>query len=127
MAAITTIGGLPFVSVTIRANGKNMVLENVLLDTGSAAFAFRTEALEDIGVKLEAGDIIQEMVGIGGSEYMVEKRITAIEVGDLIANGIFVQLGNLDYSTSMNGILGLDFLLQTGAVIDLNALEIRKG
>ena len=127
MASITIIGGLPFVSVTIRSDGRSMVLDKVLLDTGSAACAFRTEALEDISVTLELGDIIQEMVGIGGSEYVVEKRIAAIEIDNLVARDIVIQLGNLDYNTSMNGILGLDFLLQTGAVIDLNALEIRKG
>ena len=127
MAAISIIGGLPFVSVRIYANGSSMVLHHVLLDTGSAARAFPTDALEDIGVRLAPTDIIQEMIGIGGSEYVVEKRITAIEVGGLKSSEIIVQLGKLDYSTSMNGILGFDFLLQTGAVIDLKALDIRKG
>jgi hypothetical protein len=127
MAAISIISGLLFVSVRIYANGSSMVLSNVLLDTGSAACAFPTDALEGIGVRLEPTDIIQEMIGIGGSEYVVEKRITAIEVGDLKSGEITVQLGKLGYIAAVNGILGLDFLLQTGAVIDLNTLEIRKG
>jgi hypothetical protein len=127
MAPISIADGLPFVSVTIYANGSSMVLDNVLLDTASAACAFPTDALEEIGVKLEPGDTIQEMVGIGGSEYVVEKRITGIAVGDLVSGEIIVQLGKLGYIASVNGILGLDFLLQTGAVIDLKTLDIRKG
>jgi hypothetical protein len=127
MAPITIIDDLPFVSVIIYANGRSMVLDNVLLDTGSATCAFPTDALEDIGVRLQPGDTIQEMVGIGGSEYVVEKRLTGIAIGDLVSGEIIVQLGKLGYIASVNGILGLDFLLQTGAVIDLKALDIRKG
>ena len=127
MTPITIVDSLPFVSITVYANGNSIVLDNVLLDTASAACAFPTDALEDIGVRLEPGDTIQEMVGIGGSEYVVEKRITGITVGELVSGEINVQLGKLGYLSSVNGILGLDFLLQTGAVIDLKTLDIRKG
>jgi len=49
---------------------------------------------------------------------------TSFRVGDLIVSP---HLGSVNYGFQMNGILGLDFLLQTGAVIDFKALELRKG
>jgi len=66
MTAISIGYGLPFVSVTIEANGTQIQLDNVLLDTGSAATVFKTTDLEQLGVYLEPTDSIHFMTGIGG-------------------------------------------------------------
>jgi hypothetical protein len=127
MARIHIAEQLPFISVVIHANGRKLPLQRVLLDTGSARTTFRTDDLTKIGVTLHLEDRVGYMRGIGGTEAFVAKQVQAVEVGDLIASPFNIQLGELNYGIPMNGILGLDFLLQTGAVIDLNALEIRKG
>ncbi len=36
-----------------------------------------------------------------------------------------IEVGGMDYGFEINGILGMDFLLKTGASIDLQALELR--
>jgi hypothetical protein len=36
-----------------------------------------------------------------------------------------IQIGAMDYGFHIQGILGMDFLLQAGTVIDLKDLEIR--
>ena len=41
-----------------------------------------------------------------------------------VVRDLSVEAGWLDYGIQLNGILGLDFLLATRAVIDLGALEI---
>lgn len=126
MTPIRLAHRLSFVSVTVRANGQSLTLQNVLLDTDSAGTAFRTDDLETIGVHPRLEDRLVDMRGIGGIETVVQTRVDGVEVGDLIASPMIIQLGELDYSIPMDGILGLDFLLQTGAQLDFKTMEIRK-
>lgn len=94
MTGITFAHQLPFVSVLIHAKGQKFTVHNVLLDTGSAATIFRTDLMEEFGVGLEPTDRIREMVGIGGSETVIEKRIEAVEVGELIVRPFTIQYSN---------------------------------
>ena len=126
MLPIRIIHHLPFVDVTLRANGQSLRLEHVLLDTGSAGTVFRTDDLYRLGVLIQPDDPIRYMVGVGGYEAVIEKRIEAVEAGDLIATPFLVQLGALDYGIQLDGILGLDFLLQTGAIINLRQMVLEK-
>lgn len=126
MTGIVLAHRLPFVSVTLHANGQTLVLERVLLDTGSVGTAFKTEDVQQIGVFLKPTDRIVRLQGVGGMEIVVQTQIEALQVGDLVVRPMVIQLGELDYAIPMDGILGLDFLLQTGAQIDLKTLEIGK-
>ena len=38
-----------------------------------------------------------------------------------------VQIGAMDYGFPIQGLIGADFLTETGAVLDLNRLEIYGG
>jgi hypothetical protein len=118
--------GIPFTNVTLVFNGIILVLDHVLVDTGSGACVFKTDTLARMGILPNQEDVIQTMGGIGGVEYVVEKQIDSLQVGTLIASPITIQMGAMDYGIPMDGILGADFLLQTGAVIDFDGLEIRK-
>lgn len=35
-----------------------------------------------------------------------------------------IEVGVMDYGFDINGILGMDFLIETGAIIDLARMEI---
>jgi hypothetical protein len=98
-----------------------------LLDSGSGATGFKTDELEKIDVRLQPGDLIEYLSGIGGQEPVVEKYIDSIELGDLQVTSFAVQVGAMDYGFQMDGILGADFLLRMGAVVDFKTLEVRKG
>jgi hypothetical protein len=37
-----------------------------------------------------------------------------------------IEVGAMDYGFSLDGIVGMDFLLQVGAVIDLSRLEVHQ-
>jgi Aspartyl protease len=126
MTLITIAHQLPFVRVVLHANGQSLLLERVLLDTGSAASIFRTDDLAKIGITIAPEDKIRYMSGVGGREAVIEKRIEAIEVGDLVARPFTVQMGAIEYGIPMDGILGNDFLLQTGAVINFRSLSISR-
>lgn len=117
--------GLPFVAVTLEANGQTIILPSVLLDTGSAATLFKTDDLEKLSIYPEPHDIIRRVQGVGGIEVVVEKTVAALEVGELRVSPFQVQAGALNYGIPMDGILGLDFLFQSGAQIDLQKLELR--
>ncbi len=124
MTVITVVYGLPFIGVTLYANNQRLQLENVLLDTGSAASVFRTDDLLWIGVTIQPQDRIRFMSGIGGREAVIEKQIEKIEVGTLNATPFSIQLGALDYGFPINGILGADFLMRTHAIVDFQALQV---
>jgi hypothetical protein len=124
MVKITIIQGLPFISVEINANKQSLVLERVLLDSGASDSVFKTDDLEKIGVFQEPNDLVQKMTGIGGDEYVIEKTISSLGIGELRASPFTIQLGAMDYGMKIDGIIGMDFLLKTGAKIDFGSMEI---
>ena len=124
MVSITIQYGLPFVSVLLSANKQTIKLPTVLLDTGSAACVFKTERLATIGVTPSGEDMIRFMTGIGGREGVVEKQIDTVEIGALRVSPFTIQIGALNYGFVLDGILGLDFLLKSGAHIDFKMLTI---
>lgn len=127
MTQLSIVYGLPFVTVILRANGHEISLPNVLIDTGSAASIFRTDDLLKIGVQPALEASIRFVSEIGGREAVIESIVDALSIDDLIASSFTIQMGRLDYGFAIDGIIGLDFLLHVGAVIDLKHLEIRKG
>ena len=127
MIPITIDHHLPFVEVRLYDKGKSLVLPQVLLDSGSAGTVFDIDALMSIGIEAHPNDTIREMVGVGGGiEYVIEKTIERIEVGNLVVSPFKIQVGALDYRIQMRGILGFDFLQQSGALVNFNTLQIGK-
>jgi hypothetical protein len=124
MTTIAVRDGLPFISVVLTANGQQLQISNVLLDTGAASSVFRTDDLLTIGVVPSPTDQIRFMSGIGGREAVIEKQIEMLAIGDLSVSSFTIQLGTLDYGFAINGIVGMDFLLATGARIDLRTLTV---
>jgi hypothetical protein len=47
-------------------------------------------------------------------------------VGKLQVSDFDIEVGAMDYGFAIDGIIGTDFLLQVGAVIDLSRLEIHR-
>lgn len=118
-------GGLPFVTATLRFAGRELSLEQVLLDTGSGGSVFAADDVLRLGLLPEPEDPILRVRGIGGTEYVFSKRLDALRLGSMQVNAFKIQVGAMDYGFRLQGILGLDFLLQAGTVIDLKELEIR--
>jgi hypothetical protein len=118
-------GGLPFVSVVLEYQGQRLILENTLLDTGSAGTVFATDKLLTIGLQYEPEDTVRRIRGVGGAEFVFTKRIDSLVLGDLKAHGFEIEVGAMDYGFEIDGIIGMDVLTQVQAVIDLSLLEIR--
>lgn len=119
--------GLPFVRMLLVYHGQALALENVLVDTGSAGTAFSTDRLLMIGLWYEMDDIAHRIRGVGGSEFVFTKRIDQLALDDAQVNDFEIEVGAIGHGFDIDGIVGMDFLTQVGAIIDLDRLEIHRG
>lgn len=116
--------GLPFIAVTLTHRGQSLTLQRVLLDTGSAGSLFATEDLLNINVRLEPHDALRRICGVGGSEFVFVKTLDGLAAGSLQVAHFAVEVGALDYGFDLQGILGMDFLLQAKATINLDQFTL---
>lgn len=119
-------GGLPFVTVTLTHRGRDLFLDRVLLDTGSGASVFSADEISQVGLGPEPTDVLRRVVGVGGAEFVFSKRIRRLALGNLEVEDFEIQVGAMDYGFPIQGLIGMDFLLQSAAVIDLGRLEIAQ-
>lgn len=122
---ITEIYGLPFVCMTVMFRGRELRLEKVLLDTGSASTLLNADIVQEIGMVPEGNDIVDIIRGVGGVEYVYTKYLDSIIVDEAILKDFQVEIGNMDYGMEIDGILGFNFLKQAGAVIDTEEMQLK--
>jgi len=115
---------LPFVSVILGRGPNQLVLDQVLLDTGSAATMFSVDEVGKLGLAPEPFDPIRRVVGVGGSEFVVSKRIDRLGLGEIELQDFPIQLGAMNYGFPIQGLLGTDFFVQAGVVLDLKNLKV---
>jgi hypothetical protein len=116
--------GLPYTTVSLTYRGQQVTLDNVLIDTGSGGSVFSADQVLTIDLRLEPDDVIQRIRGVGGTEFVFTKRVDRLSLDDLEAHDFEIEVGAMVYGFELDGILGMDFLLQVGAIIDLGQLEI---
>ena len=117
--------GLPFVSVTIIFRGKELEMNKVLLDTGSASTLFNADLVQEIGVVPEENDVVDTIRGVGGVEYVYTKSMDAIHFEDLSIEQFQVEIGSMDYGMKIDGIIGFDFMKAAGLVIDTQSMLVK--
>ena len=118
--------GLPYVTLMLQYRGQQLQLSNVLLDTGSAGTVFAADTVLTLGLHYEANDPVHRIRGLGGAEFVFSKHVERLSLGALHVDDFAIEVGAMDYGFPLDGIVGMDFLLQVGAVIDLSRLEIRQ-
>lgn len=118
-------GGLLYVNVDLVYKSQTLTLAEVILDTGSAATLFSVDEVSKLGLVPAPTDPIRRVRGVGGSEFVFSKNLDKLSLGDLALEDFPVQIGAMDYGFPIQGLIGLDFLLRAGAMIDLKRLEIR--
>lgn len=115
---------LPFVTVKLGRGTEKLVLERVLLDTGSATTVFAVDEIAILGIVPEPTDRIRRLVGIGGIELVLAKRIESLALGDIQVQDFPIQIGAMKYGFPIQGLLGTDFFVEAGVVLDLGLLEV---
>jgi len=116
--------GLPYVTASLIYQGQQLSFGNVLLDTGSAGAIFSTDKVLTVGLTYEPDDRVHRIRGVGGAEFIFTKQVDCLAVGDLRVNDFQIEVGAMDYGFDIDGIIGMDFLIQIGAIIDLAKLEM---
>lgn len=112
-------------TVQVTHQGRKLTLSRVLIDTGSGGAAFATDEMETIGVAPEKEDTVRQIRGFGGVETVVSKRIESLSIGAIIVRNVDIEISTMGYDFGLQEIIGMDFLMQVGAIIDLAKLEIR--
>lgn len=116
--------GLPFCRVSLEYIGKSMTFDNVLLDTGSGGTVFKMDKVDRMGITIEDNDSIETISGIGGVEFVYKKSVDGVKLGNLVVRNFVIEVGVMDYGFEIDGIIGVDFLSEVGAIIDLNKLIV---
>ena len=116
--------GLPFVKVCIQFRGQDLLLEKVLLDTGSASTIFNADLVESIGVIPEEHDVVDAIRGVGGVEFVYRKCFDTVQMGSVCVENFQVEIGIMDYGMEIDGIVGFDFISAVKLVIDTRSMTV---
>lgn len=121
---LTLLDGLVLTSVTVTYGDRGLTLADVIVDTGSASTMLAADAVQQIGIEPAPSDILYTIRGVGGVEVVFSRRVARLQVGPAEIEGFEIEVGGMDYGFAVDGILGMDFLLSAGAVIDLETLQL---
>ena len=121
---LTLKDDLPFVTITVAYRGAHLRVSDILIDTGSATTVLAADRVAEIGIVPEPEDGLMMISGIGGTEAVFTRQIDRLQVSDHGLDEFVIEVGSMNYDFEMNGILGMDFLTGSGAVIDLRHLTL---
>jgi len=117
---LTLRNQLPFVTLTVTYQDNRLDIPWVLLDTGSAGTLLSAAWMARLGIEPEPADILHTIRGVGGTEVVFTRQVDSVGIENRRVADFLIEIGGMDYGISLNGILGMDFLTETGAVINLN-------
>lgn len=121
---LTLKDNLPFVSMILAYRGQMLEISNVLVDTGSASTIFSADLVAQIQINPSPEDVLYTIQGVGGSEVVFTRHVEYLKTGEQSITNFEIEVGGMDYGFEINGILGMDFLLQAGAIINLRDFSI---
>jgi hypothetical protein len=113
---------LPFVTLPITYKGKSIEIPSVLVDTGSASTIFSSDHLETVQITPSAEDALHTIRGVGGIEVVFLRKVDCITVGERSIEDFEIEVGGMEYGFEINGILGMDYLMEAGAIINLHEM-----
>ena len=118
--------GLLFVHLSLAYHGRVITVDNIIVDTGAAHTLIDGAAVEPLSMATDEDDIIVTMAGIGGNDYAVRKTIDNLTFASYTIANPSLDFGNLVVHPGINGLLGMDILLQGRFVLDLNAMTVQS-
>jgi hypothetical protein len=118
--------GLIFTTIEIWFRNQSKIIDNIVIDTGASMSIISPDIVDDIGIFAEPKDRIVSSMGVGGSIHnSFEKDIDMIKIENRKINNIKLDFGIIDPNGEINGLLGLDVLMELESIIDLKSFEIR--
>ena len=113
-------GGLIIVPATLGGPHREVIVE-LALDTGATTTVINQVALQYAGFKLDEDGRPAEITTGSGTESVLEVRLDSIHALGKLENDFAILCHNLPPSTTVDGVLGLDFLRGERLVIDFRA------
>lgn len=114
--------GLLLTTIELTYKGQALMLERVLVDTGSGGTIISADLAESIGIIAEEDDMIYRISGVGGSEFVFTKKVDSIKIGQTETSNFPLEIGAMNYGFDLDGIIGLDLLQQIKAIINIDKL-----
>lgn len=121
---LTSRHELVFVTATVTYRGSTIEVPDVLVDTGAASTVIDADHAANAGIFLEPTDRLRRLRGVGGHEHVFVRNVDHFSIGGHGLEMFELEFGELDYGFKFGGILGMDFLRASRAVLDLGALTI---
>ena len=121
---ISLKANLPMTTVTVVYQGARLLVTDVLIDTGSASTIFAADIVAQVGLTPAPTDILHNIRGVGGREVVYTRELDYLLVGAEGVAKFDIEVGGMNYGFAINGILGMDYLTRTGAVLNLRRLEL---
>lgn len=117
--------GLLYTSIELKHEGKNIIVNDVIIDTGAFHTIISPNFLEELQAEFADDDMLIEAYGYGGaSSYAVRKRIDTISCDDITLSDFKIDFGEIDPDEKVNGLLGLDFFMKSQIVLDIAELNM---
>lgn len=116
--------GLLLTDMKIEFNQQSLLLNRVLVDTGSGSTVISTDLAASIGIVPEINDTIYRISGVGGSEFVYSKKVDAVTIGNMKTDIFELEIGLMNYGFDLDGIIGLDLLTKLKAVINVDELTL---
>ena len=117
--------GLIFTSIKLIYKGVSKIIDNIVIDTGAAETIISPDIVEEIGIVAEPKDSVSSFYGVGGSLLnFFSKGADEIVIENVVIKAAKLDFGVIDPNGDINGLLGIDLLVKTGAIIDLKRLKL---
>ena len=117
--------GLLFMDIEISYLGESKLIKNVVRDTGASHTIISPDIVSSIGISASPTDKFITMYGVGGEHYAYRKKVDLISICKNDLRDIEIDFGVIDETGYINGLIGLDVLLELGVSIDLNNLKLK--
>lgn len=121
---LTRRDNLLFTPVTLTYQGTTLEVVDLLVDTGSATTLLAADRMAEMNLWPAPYDNLYTIRGVGGTEFVFARQVDRFSVGERSLLDFEIKIGEVDYGFGINGVLGMDFLYRTGAVIDLNKMTL---
>lgn len=112
--------GLLYTDIEILIENKSILIKDMIIDTGASHTIISSSYLEESDIGFNDDDTIVKASGYGGTvQYSVRKLVNKVTCGDITLENIKLDFGEIDPEEKVNGLLGLDFLINANLIIDL--------
>jgi hypothetical protein len=114
--------GLIWLPIYIEYDGKNIKIDNCILDTGSATTAIDIDLIE---FNYKKPSLVKRLVGIGGgTQEVISQEVDAVTIGQFLFKNLDIEFGDIQADLGINGFIGTDLMKHCDINIKFSTKEI---